>query len=593
MSRNIIFSTIQRIYNILPPSFRKQSLWVMVLLFLNSILELLGLAAIFPIITIMLQENAVTESKYLSMAYNILGFTSIKAFIVSLAVFVLVFIILKNIASLLIIRKQASYTLSLYKYFSSHLFSYYYRKGFLFFKSNNPNKITRNINSIPSEFSNSLVSNLLNFINELLILILIVIGILLYDPLVIVLLLVFVVPIFGILYRSVKNKASSIQNELNELNPKIGKNMFQSIYGYVDVQMTNTELYFKKIHDTYLHRATLLKAKDKVIQQAPTKVIESAMIAAIVLVALYGTLFLENQSHLTGLLTIFALAAYRVLPSVNRLMIALIGIKGYQYTLEVITQINQEEVKEAAVPVSEQIIPFQNEIKISDLSFAYDNKKPVLQHINLSIPIGASIGIIGRSGSGKSTLINILLGFLYPKEGYISVDDTVVTPDNLQSFRKLIGYVQQDVYVLDATIAENVAFGIPASEIDLSKVEHALKSASMLTFASQLPNGIHTRIGDRGSLLSGGQKQRIGIARAIYSGAKILVFDEATSALDTQTEIEITESIKALSEENITMLIIAHRYTTLKYCNAIIELENGLVKQVHSYDSLSEKALSS
>ena len=592
-TKNLIVQTIQKIIEVLPTNYKKRALGVMFLLFLNSILEILGLAAVIPVITLILQENAVQENDFLNKIFSAFGFSSTTLFVVVLALSVLVVIIIKNIISLWITKKQASFSFSLYKFLSLKLFKLYYEKGFLFFKENNANYILRNINGVPLEFANNVVINTLTLVNEGFILLLLVILMFFYDPVIVLLLIITILPVFSIFYRSVKNKIHEIQVSLNDLMPEIGKNLFQAIYGFIDVKISNSEKLFVNQQKMHLEKAKKLRTKNTVYQQTPTKVIETAMMASIILIAVYGVIFLEDRQHLIGLISVFALAAYRILPSVNRIMIAIMGIKGYQYTLEIVGLANYKEKEDVEWKKDSHPLIYNNFITIEDLAFSYSDGYQVLKDININIEKGDKIGIIGQSGSGKSTFINILLGFLKPLKGRILIDGVELSEYNLIEWRKLIGYVQQDVFILDASLAENIAFGCEQKDIDYNRILKILEMVKLEHFVKRLPLGLKTRIGERGSLISGGQRQRLGIARAIYQNAQILVLDEATSALDNETEIELTDAINSIANEGLSIIVIAHRLTTLRNCNQILELSNGEIIREWTYtDLINNKVVS-
>jgi ATP-binding cassette, subfamily B, bacterial PglK len=584
IKNNILVTTLQKTYALLTDEVRRKALMMMGLLLFVSFLEILGLAAILPIIMILLQDNVVEQNAVFSWAYDLLGFTSERFFLVVLALSVLAFIVIKNIISLWIYRAQARFSYNLYNFFSARLFTIYQQKGLLFFRENNPNFIIRNIYSVPLEFTTGVILNTITLINEAVVILVILVTILVYDPLVVLLLLLFIIPVFSLFYKAVKNRSLAVQYELNEISPKLGINLFQSIYGYIDVKMNSSESYFRENHRKLLNRTSHLRVISSVLQQAPTKVIETGMMAAIILVALYGVLYVQDKSHITGLLSVFALAAYRILPSINRCMIALIGIKGYQYTFDVLDEIKKEK---ETLPVNTTAeIEYDRHIMFSNVSFSYKEDKAVLDNVSLTIQKSSTIGLIGRSGSGKSTLVNLLLGFYKPTAGEITIDGIRLDETNVVNWRSKIGYVQQEVYILDASLAENIAFGIPKENIESVKLERAIILASLADVVAQLPEGVQTRIGDRGSMLSGGQRQRVGIARALYHGATILIMDEATSALDSATENEINEAVARLADNHMTIIIIAHRLTTLHRCDSIVELENGRVKKVWSYKDL-------
>jgi ABC-type bacteriocin/lantibiotic exporter with double-glycine peptidase domain len=283
------------------------------------------------------------------------------------------------------------------------------------------------------------------------------------------------------------------------------------------------------------------------------------------------------------------LASYRLLPSLNKMLISLNNIKGFQYVFDILNKF-----KDSSNVVSDSLestLKFEEKISLEKVSFQYPHgDKQILSEFSLKIKKGETIGIVGTSGSGKTTLINVILGFLKPTQGKIILDDVAVQEENLTAFRNLIGYVKQNVFILDGNILQNIALGVPDAEIDMQKMETAVKMAKLESIVNVLPKGLKTQIGEQGSKLSGGQKQRIAIARALYHNAEILVFDEATSALDNETEKEITEAIETLIGSK-TMIIVAHRYSTLKNCNRIIEMKDGKIVNTMTYEQLIQSKL--
>lgn len=583
LTHNLIIGTLIKIKEVLPNEYRRKSLKMLILLFLNSLLEMVGLAAFLPLFSVILQPGVIHTHPVLKPIYNSVGFTSDNQFILALAGLIVLSIIVKNTASLFIVRTQAKFSLSLFQYFANRLHQLYYIKGFPFFKRTNSNVILRNINTIPSQFANQIVLPMFNLLNELMILLLILTGLLLYDAKAIFLLVLTILPIFLFFYNWVKGRSLKLEKEANVIGPKLTQSIFQSVHGYADVEITNTQQRFRNRISDLIGRLVQLNVQRTVYNAAPTKVIETGMVITIFAITIYGLYFLPDRAGLTALLGMFALAAYRILPSVNRIMLALISIKGYQFTFDIINDVNGFTPTQTPT----EKISFEEGIHIHNLSFRFpDSDKNVLNQINLTIKKGESVGFIGTSGSGKTTLMNLLLGFWQPTKGFITIDGTQLTKSTLQSWRERIGYVQQEVYIIDASVAENVAFGLTIEEIDNYKLQRVLQQASLWEFIQSLPDKINSNIGERGTRLSGGQRQRVGIARALYAGADVLFFDEATSALDSLTELEITESIRSLSDGKLTLIIIAHRKTTLKYCNRIIHIDNGNIKGEAEYEKI-------
>jgi ABC-type bacteriocin/lantibiotic exporter with double-glycine peptidase domain len=259
-------------------------------------------------------------------------------------------------------------------------------------------------------------------------------------------------------------------------------------------------------------------------------------------------------------------------------------LKQYSHLFETI-----KEIKTVFEPDNETIenMKFNDSIELNSINYYYkDENNLVINDLSIKISKGKAIGIIGRSGSGKTTLINILLRFYYEKSGSIYVDGIKLTKENEKNWRNIIGYVKQDVFIMDGTIAQNIAFELDEHLIDYNKMNHVLKIASLSSFINSLPDNINTRVGENGALLSGGQRQRIAIARALYNDCEILIFDEATSALDMETEKEIADAINILEKENKTLIIIAHRYTTLKKCEVIYQMEDGKISNSYTYEEL-------
>lgn len=573
LKKNIIINTLVRLRWILPAKFKTKAFIVFVLLLLNSVLELAGLGALIPLFISILQPDAFDDG-WLKSMYEISGLESTTSFTLALSGLIFVFILIKNLISLWIIRYQAKFSFGLYGYFATRLQRFFYRKGFLYFKSHNSNEILRDINTVPALFAQNLLLSLLGLLTEMTVLILIVVSITIYDPRIMLMLAVIVVPVFVIFYQSVKKRVTALALEANEIQAETSKNLFQSIFGYVDVMINNNKEWFFDAYKKNVERIAQIRTKQFVYNLMPTKVIETTMILGILVIIAYGVTMLPTRGDLLVLLGVFALAAYRILPSVNRMMIALMNVKSYQFTIGVVEKTKKlEDLYE-----EEKALEFNIEIQVNDLSYDYPGKKEaVLKNINFKVKQGDSIGFIGRSGAGKTTLVNILLGFLKPTTGRVLIDGVELDEAHIVSWRHLVGYVQQEVFLIDGTLAENIALGY--GDINEEQVLKVANRASLNELIEELPNGIDTKVGERGTRLSGGQRQRVGIARALYSGAKVLFFDEATSSLDTETESEITEAINKLSGGDLTMFIIAHRHSTLKYCNRIIEVKGGKITE--------------
>jgi ABC-type multidrug transport system fused ATPase/permease subunit len=280
-------------------------------------------------------------------------------------------------------------------------------------------------------------------------------------------------------------------------------------------------------------------------------------------------------------LGVFAAAAFRMLPSVHRISMAIQSLRYVTETVHtIVSELAMDEPSGLHIP--EKLVHFRNEISLRDISYRYANSvAPALDNLDIRIPFGACVGIIGTSGAGKSTLVDILLGLLRPTSGCVLVDNVDISK-HLRGWQKLVGYVPQSIYLCDDTIRANIAFGVPDQEIDDSALMLALRAAQLDAFVSELPDGAQTLVGERGVRLSGGQRQRIGIARALYHDPQVLVLDEATSALDNDTEQGVMAAVDRLHGTK-TIIIIAHRLSTVSNCDMLYRLENGRVTKAGTF----------
>ena len=356
----------------------------------------------------------------------------------------------------------------------------------------------------------------------------------------------------------------------------------QTVLGYIDIKLADKEEFYKNKFLRLQKSYHALNMKSYLHNLIPMRANEMVALSGIILIFIYAIFLTDNTASAIVMVSLFAAAAYRLMPSLNRIISSMVYIQKNLGALENLN-LYQEEIK--ATEQSQEEIIFNNSIHLENISFKFTNTaKNIINDVSLSIKKGEKIGIIGSSGSGKTTLINILLKFHNNYTGAIKIDDTVLNDQHLKSWRKLIGYVKQDIFLMDASILDNITFN--DSTPDQARLKSAVEQSSLTNFINSLPEGLNTRIGERGSSLSGGQKQRLSIARSLYRNAEILIFDEATSALDNQTEQEVSDAIDQLSNTQKTIIIIAHRLTTLKNCDRIYELKEGKIVAVHQYADL-------
>ena len=395
--------------------------------------------------------------------------------------------------------------------------------------------------------------------------------------------------IFGLIYLAVikltrKQLLIDSKNIASE-STQVIKSLQEGLGGIRDVLIDGTQNTFCRIYqksDFVLRRSY---ASSSFISVSPRFAVEALGMLMIATLAYLLAKQPNGVAQAVPILGALALAAQRLLPLMQQAYSSWSNLRQNQYslkdTLEFLDQPLPSELDDTSTPIA-----FAKEIVLDNISFSYSaDAQPILRDLSLTIPKGSRIGFIGETGSGKSTLLDIIMGLLQPINGSLKIDGVVVDTNNLRAWQKHVAHVPQSIFLADGTIAENIAFGLPLDRIDEVLVRQAAEQAQIHDIIEKLPNGYQTMVGERGVRLSGGQRQRLGIARAIYKQADVIIFDEATSALDNDTEKAVMEAIDQLSN-GLTILIIAHRLTTLKNCSQIIELDKGLIKQVGKYDLL-------
>jgi ATP-binding cassette subfamily B protein len=395
--------------------------------------------------------------------------------------------------------------------------------------------------------------------------------------------------IFGLIYLAVikltrKQLLIDSKNIASE-STQVIKSLQEGLGGIRDVLIDGTQNTFCRIYqksDFVLRRSY---ASSSFISVSPRFAVEALGMLMIATLAYLLAKQPNGVAQAVPILGALALAAQRLLPLMQQAYSSWSNLRQNQYslkdTLEFLDQPLPSELDSSSTPID-----FAKEIILDNISFSYSaDTQPILQDLSLCISKGSRIGFIGETGSGKSTLLDIIMGLLQPTSGALKIDGEKIDSSNLRAWQKHVAHVPQSIFLADGTIAENIAFGLPLDQIDQLRVRQAAEQAQIHDIIEKLPNGYQTMVGERGVRLSGGQRQRLGIARAIYKQADVIIFDEATSALDNDTEKAVMEAINQLSNE-LTILIIAHRLTTLKNCSQIIELEKGSVKRVGKYDQL-------
>ena len=559
------------------------------LLLISSVFDVFGLASLVPVLLIAAEPGGVQHSRFFYPIYQSLGFNSERTFIVALIMALLFFFLLKNLFSTWVNYLQARFTAAVgLEIIRSQLRKYLHLPFWNFSDFGSANFINSAL-QVPTNYVNAVLRPLFVFFSELTVVLVIAVGILIYKPLLIAVLVLVLAPATLLTYRALRARSQLIGNRINELRPVSFSIINDLFSGFAELKLAGRQNRFAE--RLLINQSTVqdLDAEAYLYALLPVRIIEMVAIMGVLTIFLYSLYGPVGSGGLIALVGMFAAAAYRLMPSVNRMLMSVVLIKQNQYAIENLELFRKPQFDETP-PAVQLPLSFERELALENVSFTFpaqaSGEAPALQNINLRIQRGEKIGFIGASGSGKSTLMNVLLRFYREQQGQMLVDGQPMTSQHLHAWYKLVGYVKQDAFLMEASIQDNITLGAPAAEVDIERLRYAVEQASLAGFVAVLPQGLDTVIGERGSKLSGGQRQRIGIARALYKQAEILLLDEATSALDNETEREVNEAITRLSHTNITILIIAHRLTTLRECDRIYELREGRIVAERQYTEL-------
>ncbi|EAI8940371.1 ABC transporter ATP-binding protein [Campylobacter coli] len=531
-----------------------------------SFIESFAISLVMPFITLASDFSYFDRNKYLIQLKDYLALPVFEI-IVYFGVVLIVFYVLRALLNSYYFHLLARFSKGRYHAIAYKVFAKFLNTDYENFTQKNQSEILKSITGEVYNLS-TMISSFLLMMSE------IFVVLLLYT---LMLLVNYKITLFLSLFMIIN--AFILIKVLSPIVKKAGLKREEAMKNFFEILNTNLNNFklikLKTKEDGVLN---LFKTQSEIFAKANiTNESVSAMpriyfegVGFCVLVFIVVFLVFKNQSDISGILatiSIFVLALYRLMPSANRIITSYHDLLYYRSSLDIIYQI----LKQKEESLGEEKIDFDKELRLENLSFGYKDKKNLFTCLNLSIKKGEKIAFIGESGCGKSTLVDIIIGLLSPREGRVLVDKNELNMKNVKNYRQKIGYIPQNIYLFNDSIAKNISFG---DEVDEEKLQRVIKQANLEHFVKNLPQGVQTKVGDGGSNLSGGQKQRIAIARALYLDPEILVLDEATSALDTESEARIMDEIYKISKDK-TMIIIAHRLSTITRCDSIYRLEHG------------------
>lgn len=584
MNKKIIF-----FFSIFLKTELTKGVWILLLTFLVALLEIVGIASMMPFFGIIGNPNTIQKSKVLSWLYSYFNFSSNLQFISFLGFSVIGIILFSNTIKGYSAYINNKYIGELRLSLQSRLLGNYIKQPYSFFLNKNSSELNKIIWSDIEFVISYTVTPFIQIVSNgiLLILVMIIIAVVQFQTAIILLIIVSI--FLGLFILIVRKRDKNAAYERGEAAKGSFVVLNEVLGGIKDVKVFQKE---KRFSDKFFLQSKIyanLWAKSITLAQIPKFVLETmafGILISVTLVILYTN---NDMGMILPILGLYAFAAYKIVPAVQVIFQGVASFKqGWPSLVQIHDDILMPIDPQFSKSPSKSYLSLENKISFNNLHFHYINSdNRVLNGINFEIKCNTTVGIVGGTGAGKTTLIDMMLGLHKPNKGNLVIDDIVIDSENLSEWKNIIGYVPQQIFLTDATIEENIAFGIPKELINFEQVKNAARLASIEDFiVNELPNKYQTMVGERGVRLSGGQRQRIGIARALYTNPKVLILDEATSSLDNLTESFIISALEKLNGK-CTIVIVAHRFSTIQRCDKIVVLANGKVVSEGKFEELA------
>ncbi|MHB1286615.1 MAG: ABC transporter ATP-binding protein [Leptospirales bacterium] len=588
---------LKKINRLLSKNHRTQLFGLGVLVLLAGIMEIGGIASIMPFMGMVITPKIVTQNHWLAFVYRYFSFSSPQHFLIFLGFIVLGVIFLSNLVSALMVWSILRFSFLAGRDLSQMMFLTYLNHPYLFFLGRNTSDLIQNTLFEVGRMINGILIPLLTIFSRTVIT-LFILGLLVWiNPVLALTSGLFLGGSYIAVFLLVRKTLARTGQEVSRENALRSQVAYETFGGIKDIKILGRESEFFDRFSKPIERYSLFQSRSQMISLLPRYALETLAFGGIILIVIYLLSAGGTLARALPMISLYALAGYRLMPALQQIFA---NISIVRFNLSAVDQIlldidtlpsgmNPTNLA-APAPVTAPM-SFSRSIVLDKVVFHYpEREEAVLKEFSITIPANTSIGIVGSTGSGKTTTLDILLGLLIPSSGRLMIDGIQVTNENVREWQCNIGYVPQQIMMMDDTVLRNIAFGIPEGKIDREKVVRAARLAHLHDFVTNdLPEGYDTAIGERGVRLSGGQRQRIGIARALYHDPSVLVLDEATSALDNITENVIMEALHTLSRQK-TIIMVAHRLTTVRECDMIVVMDHGSVSDLGTYSELLNRS---
>lgn len=562
---------------------------VSIMMIVSAFADVVSLGAVFPFISVLTKPETVFSMYLIKDVIGFLGFTRPDQVVLPLTLIFIVAVLLANTFRLLVLWMNNRLTYATGHDLSTRVYQVTLYQPYLTHSNRNSSEVISGIIKVNS--ATLVLFQMLTMINSTLISLAVLITLMVVEPFISGMTILG----FGLCYALIafvtRNKLRKNSQRSAVEATKLVKVVQEGLGGIREVLLNGNQDYYVDIFRRADRSNRHAIAMNNFLSGSPRFVIEASGMILIALLA-YGLSFKSGGlGKALPLLGAMALGAQRLLPALQQIYGAVSGIIGSHADLRDALELIEQPLPDKALQSLTTPMGFNHDVRFENVFFRYDQDGPwVMEDFNLRITKGARVGFVGITGSGKSTALDLFMGLLLPTKGLIVVDDLPLDKERIRAWQRIIAHVPQNIFLADTTIAENIAFGEPPETINMEKVKLAAQKSQIASFIENSPEGYKTVIGERGVRLSGGQRQRLGIARALYKQASVLVFDEATSALDNATERDVMDAIEALGK-NITVLIIAHRLSTVSNCDMIVQMEDGKIVAQGNYEELLESSV--
>ena len=597
-----MFRSVKRLWETLTVSQRRRVVLLTGAVVLMAILEVANVSAIAPFLALASDPSIIEENAILAFLYEFFGFDDVNRFLVAVGLGIFFLMVFSNAWAALTTWAKLRLIWSLNHQLSVRLLERYLYRPYSYFLSRNTADLSKTLLSEVQQVTQQMIQPVVLAMGRAVVALGIVIVLIATSPALAFIVTVVVGGSYAAIYASIRRRLNAIGRDRVKANQERFTVAAEALGGIKDVKILNVEDSFLRRFVGPSRRYTRHQATSSVTATLPRHAIETVAFGTVVLIVVYFVALERDFSGIVPMLGMYAFAGYRLMPALQQMFHAVTAVRFYSSALEsvlndlesgkdVSARTGLEPVRKLALSVRRNAdvepMGLRQKLELKAIRFSYPNTdRPAVDGVSLEIPANAAIGFVGATGSGKTTLVDVILGLLRPEEGEIVVDGVVIDESNRMAWQKSIGYVPQHIFLVDSSVAENIAFGVPRGQIDMEAVRNAARIAQIDDFImSELPYGYDTVVGERGIRLSGGQRQRIGIARALYRNPDVIVFDEATSALDNSTERAVMEAMKTLLGKK-TILMVAHRVTTLADCDTIFMLKDGRIVCQGTYQEL-------